>query len=183
MACDITSGFSLGCRDNVGGISNIYILSGSITTIDTASAGLINGITGSGVFYKFEQEKNVGDFTETPTPSLENGTVFYDQAVNVSFHKLQASIRNQVKTLAQNTNLKVVVETNNGLESAYSGRYFLIGRFRGAAVSAGTGQTGTAFGDANQYSLTFKGLEPEPAFEVQSSDGTLGAALDGITVS
>ena len=110
MACDITSGFSLGCRDNVGGISNIYILSGSITTIDTASAGLINGITGSGVFYKFEQEKNVGDFTETPTPSLENGTVFYDQAVNVSFHKLQASIRNQVKTLAQNTNLKVVVE-------------------------------------------------------------------------
>ena len=28
--CDITSGFTLGCRDNTGGLKNIYILSGSI---------------------------------------------------------------------------------------------------------------------------------------------------------
>lgn len=183
MACDITSGFSIGCRDNAGGIANIYILSGSTATITTASAGLINGITGSGVFYKFEQQKNVGSFDETPTPSLENGTVYYDQAVNVSFHKLQASIRNQVATLAQNTNLKIVVETNNGQDSPYSGRYFYVGRYRGAALSAAAGSSGTAFGDANQYSLTFQGLEPEPAFEIQSSDGTLGSALSGITVS
>ena len=28
--CDITTGFTLGCRDNTGGLKNIYILSGSI---------------------------------------------------------------------------------------------------------------------------------------------------------
>ena len=183
MACEITSGFQLACRDNSGGIKNIYILSGSITGIDEVSDGLISAISGSGVFYKFELTKNTGDLTETPTPSLENGTVYYDQLINVAFHKLQSSIRNQVKTLAQNPNLKIVVETNNGVEDPYTGRFFYIGRYRGATLSGGAATSGTAFGDANQYSLTFQGLEPEPADEIKTTDGTLAIALaTGLTV-
>ena len=182
MACDISSGFSLACRDNSGGIKNIYILSGSVTTVTEASEGLISDIDGSGVFYKFELTKNTGDFLETPTVSLENGTVFYDQAINVAFHKLQSSIRNQVKVLAQNPDLKIVVETNNGVESPYTGRFFYIGNRRGATLSGGAGATGTAFGDANQYALSFQGIEPEPAEEIQTADGTLLDALTGITV-
>jgi hypothetical protein len=181
MACDITSGFTLGCRDNSGGIKNVYILSGSISTITEASEGLISAISGSGTFYKFELTKNTGDITETPTPSLENGTVFYDQSLNVAFHKLQSSLRNQVKVLAQNPDLKIIVETNNGVETPYTGRYFLVGRYRGATLSAGSATSGTAFGDANQYALTFQGLEPEPMDEIQSSDGTVDF-LQGITV-
>jgi len=181
MACDITSGFTLGCRDNSGGIKNIYILSGSITTITEASDGLISDISGSGTFYKFELTKNTGDLTEAPTPSLENGTVYYESTLNVAFHKLQSSIRNQVKVLAQNPDLKIICETNNGIESPYTGRYFLIGRYRGATMSAGSATTGTAFGDANQYALTFQGLEPEPMDEIQSSDGTVDF-LSGISV-
>ena len=182
MACEITSGFQLACRDNSGGIKNIYILSGSIAGITEASEGLISDISGSGVFYKFELTKNTGDLTETPTPSLENGTVYYDQLINVAFHKLQSSIRNQVKVLAQNPDLKIVVETNNGVESPYTGRFFYVGRYRGATLSGGAATSGTAFGDANQYSLTFQGLEPEPADEIQTADGTLLDALTGFTV-
>ena len=181
MACDITSGFTLGCRDNSGGIKNIYILSGSISAINEVSDGLISGITGSGSFYKFELTKNTGDLTEAPTPSLENGTVFYEQTLNVAFHKLQSSIRNQVKVLAQNPDLKIIVETNNGIESPYTGRYFLVGRYRGATLSAGSATSGTAFGDANQYALTFQGLEPEPMDEIQTTDGSVDF-LSGITV-
>lgn len=182
MACDITSGFTLGCRDNSGGIKNIYILSGSIAGITEASDGLISDISGSGTFYKFELTKNTGDITEAPTPSLENGTVYYEQTLNVAFHKLQSSIRNQVKVLAQNPDLKIIVETNNGVESPYTGRYFLVGRYRGATLSAGSATSGTAFGDANQYALTFQGLEPEPMDEIQTSDGTVDF-LTGITQS
>ena len=181
MACDITSGFTLGCRDNSGGIKNIYVLSGSISTVTEASDGLISDISGSGTFYKFELTKNTGDLTEAPTPSLENGTVFYEQTLNVAFHKLQSSIRNQVKVLAQNPDLKIIVETNNGIESPYTGRYFLVGRYRGATLSAGSATSGTAFGDANQYALTFQGLEPEPMDEIQSSDGSVDF-LSGISV-
>ena len=182
MACDISSGFSLACRDNSGGIKNIYILSGSVSTVTEASEGLISDLDGSGVFYKFELTKNVGDFTETPTVSLENGTVFYDQIINVAFHKLQSSIRNSVKVLAQNPDLKIVVETNNGVESPYTGRFFYIGNRRGANLSGGSGTSGTAFGDMNAYALSFQGIEPEPAEEIQTADGTLLDALTGITV-
>jgi len=180
--CDITSGFTLGCRDNSGGIKNIYILSGSITSIEEASEGLISGISGSGTFYKYELTKNTGDLSETPTPSLENGTVYYEQTINAAFHKLQASIRNQVKVLAQNPNLKIVVETNNGEETPYTGKFFFVGRYRGATLSAGAATSGTAFGDANQYALTFQGLEPQPMDEIQSTDGTLTSALSGLVV-
>lgn len=180
MACDVTSGFQLGCRDNSGGIKSIYILSGSVTSI-TDAAGAISDISGVGNFYQFDLTKNTGDFAETPNPSLENGTVFYSQTVNAAFHKLQASVRNQVKVLAQNPDLKIVVETNNGSED-YVGSFFYIGRYRGATLTGGSGTTGTAFGDANQYALTFEGLEPQPAEEITTS-GLLTDALTGITVS
>jgi len=181
MACDITSGFSLGCRDNIGGIENVYILSGSVTTV-TAATGAISDLSGDGVFYKFELPRNVGQFVETPTPSLENGTVFYSQVVDIAMHKLQASVRNQVKVLAQNPALKIVVETSNGSDDNV-GQFFYIGQYRGATVTAGSGATGTAVGDANQYALTFEaGGEPYPAQEITTS-GALTDALTGITVS
>lgn len=180
MACDLTAGFQLSCRSSVGGIKNIYILSGSVSGV-TASAGSISDISGSGVFYKFELPRNVGDFTETPNPSLENGTVFYTQTVNAAFHKLQASIRNQVKVLAQNPALKIVVETNNGTDDNV-GQFFYIGETRGATLTAGSGTTGTAYGDANQYALTFEATEVNPAQEITTS-GSLTDALTGITVS
>tara|TARA_R110000796_G_scaffold18159_6_gene55196 strand:+ start:292 stop:834 length:543 start_codon:yes stop_codon:yes gene_type:complete len=180
MACDITSGFSLACRDNIGGINSVYILSGSVTTV-TAASGAISDIDGTGIFYKFELPRNVGDFTETPTPSLEAGTVFYSQVTNIALHKLQASIRNQVKVLTQNPDLKIVVETENGQDDNV-GKFFYIGRYRGSVVTGGAGTTGAAMGDANQYSLSFEATEPYPAEEITTS-GNLTDALTGITVS
>jgi hypothetical protein len=67
MACDITSGFTLGCRDNVGSIKQIYILSGSVTSVTDASEGLINAISGSGVFYTFELFRETSDYSENVT--------------------------------------------------------------------------------------------------------------------
>ena len=176
--CDITSGFTLGCRDNTGGIANLYILSGSIATVVDVSEGLISTISGSGEFYKFELFRQTSDFSEGITSTPENGTVFYEQTLNAVFFKLQSSTRNQVKVLAQNPNLKVIVETNNGTVDGV-GRYWLLGEDRGMQLLSGTGATGTAFGDLNGYSLTFTGQEPNPASEIS---GSLAGALSGITL-
>ena len=176
--CDITSGFTLGCRDNTGGIANLYILSGSIDSVVDASEGLIETISGSGEFFKFELFRQTSDFTEAITSTPENGTVFYEQSLNAVFFKLQSSTRNKVKVLAQNPNLKVIVETNNGTVDGV-GRYWLLGEDRGMQLLSGTGATGTAFGDLNGYSLTFTGQEPNPASEIS---GSLAGALSGITL-
>ena len=177
MACDITSGFALGCRDNTGGIKAIYILSGSVSSITDAS-NEISDINGTGVFYQFDLQRGTSDFTETINGSTENQTVFYEATINAAFAKLQTSTRNQVKVLAQNPDLKIIVETNN--DSA-SEKFIYVGRKNGAVLNAGQGQSGTALGDANGYTLTFTAQEPSPADVITRT--TLSSALTGITVS
>ena len=114
-SCQITSTLCKGCRDNVGGIKAAYIVAGCVTgtTEDGDGKILTVGATG-GTVYEFQVEKNTSLFVETITPSLENGTVFYQQDLTLVFFKLQQAIRNQIRLLAQNTNLKVFVETNDG---------------------------------------------------------------------
>ena len=177
MACSINSGFALGCRDNTGGIKALYILSGSVSAI-TDTSDEISDIAGTGIFYQFDLQRGTSDFTETINGSTENGTVFYEGTVNAVFAKMQTSTRNQIKVLAQNPDLKIVVETNNDVDGS---KYFYVGRVHGAQLNSGQGQTGTAIGDGNQYTLTFTAQEPNPADVISGT--TLADALTGITVS
>jgi len=177
MSCSITSGFALGCRDNTGGIKALYILSGSVSSI-TDSANEISDITGTGVFYQFDLQRGTSDFSETINGSTENQTVFYEATINASFAKMQTSTRNLVKILAKNPNLKIVVETNNNESGS---KFIYVGRANGAVLNAGTGQSGTAFGDANQWTLTFTAQEPAPSDIITGT--VLGDALTGITIA
>ena len=182
--CDITSGFALGCRDNTGGIRNIFILSGSISNItyNNTQQGLITGISGSGSFYQFELFRQTSDFSEGISSVPENGTVFYEQTVNAVFFKMQSSTRNQVRTLAKNPELQIIVETNNGSVDGI-GKFFLVGQRNGAQLLNGTAQSGTGFGDLNGYNLTFTGQEPDPASEVSGSATSFSNVLSGITIT
>ena len=181
MACDITSGFTLGCRDNVGSIKQIYILSGSVSSVSDASEGLINAITGSGNFYTFELFRETSDYAENVTVAPENGTVVYEQTVNAVFFKMQTSTRNQIKVLAQNPDIKMIVETNNQDNTS---KYVYVGEEYGVQLLTSAGGTGTLFGDRNGYTLTFTGREPNPAaFVSASSETELTALLSGITIS
>jgi hypothetical protein len=172
-SCQITSTICKGCRDNVGGIKAAYIVAGCITGTTTDANGkiLTVGATG-GTVYEFQVEKNTSVFVETITPSLENGTIFYQQDLTLVFFKLQQAIRNQLRLLGQNTNLKVFVETNDG-------SYWFLGEDFGMYLSAGSGESGTTFGDRNGYSITLQGLEKEPARELA---GTLQSTLVGLSL-
>jgi len=181
MACDITSGFQLGCRDNTGGLKAIYILSGSITST-TGSQGLITGITGSGVWYQFQLFRQTSNYSEELVATPENGTIVYNQTCNAVFFKMQTATRNQVRVLAQNPDLSIIIETQNGSENG-AARWFLMGQVNGAQLLSGTAQTGTAFSDLNGYNLVFTGNEPNPASEVSGSATTFTSSLSGMTIT
>ena len=173
-SCLTTSSICKGCRDNVGGIKSAYVIAGCVTgTTENAEGEILTvGATG-GTVYQFQVEKNTSNFIETITPSLENGTVFYQQDLTLVFFKLQQATRNQLRLLAQNTNLKVFVETNDG-------SIFYLGEDFGMFLSAGTGESGTAFGDRNGYSITLQGLEKDPARQLA---GSLSSTLVGLTLA
>jgi hypothetical protein len=181
MACDITTGFQLGCRDNTGGLKSIYILSGSITSI-SGSQGLITSISGSGVWYEFQLFRQTSNYSEELVATPENGTIVYNQTCNAVFFKMQTSVRNQVRVLAQNPNLAIIIETQNGSETG-AARWFLMGQVNGSQLLSGTAQTGTAFSDLNGYNLVFSGNEPNPASEVSGSATTFTGSLSGMTIT
>jgi hypothetical protein len=149
--CLITSAICKGCRDTVGGLKSAYVLAGSITGI-TYSTGIITAMSGTGTWYEYQLEKNTSSFTEVITPSLENGTVFYQQELVMVFNKLRQLVQNQLIKLAQCTELRVIVESNEGT-------FYLLGSEFGMALSAGSATTGLTFGDRNGYTVTLNGFE------------------------
>lgn len=169
MACALTSGYSLDCRDSAGGITEVYFIEKANVTAIAEASGIVSGLTkASGKrFWKYELPKQTGSLTETITPSTENGTVFYQSELQIVINKLAASVRNELRLLAQNV-LIAVVKDNNG-------KYWLVGKERGIDMTESTSGTGTAYGDRSGYTLNFMGMEPDPMLEVNS---TVAAALE-----
>jgi len=173
-SCYVTSNVCKGCRDSVGGIKQVYIVAGCVTgvTENGDQEILTVGATG-GTVYTYQVEKNTSNFVETIQASLENGTVVYNQVLSLVFLKLQQSTRNQIKLLAQNTNMKVFVETNDGT-------IFYLGEEFGLAINGGTAESGTAFADRNGYTITMEGFERVPAKQLA---GPLASTLVGLSLS
>jgi len=172
-SCSVTSCIELGCIGSVGGIKKAYILNGSVTGVTYDANSAITGITGNGTLYTFEVQKQSSSLTETFNNSLENGTLFYQQDLVLSFAKIDQDKRNQMKLLAQNRGLIAIVEDNNG-------ELYVLGTdFEGGYLSAGTSATGTAFGDKNAYDITLSFFSKEPMNLLGAS---LSSVLSGITV-
>jgi len=172
MACLLTTGYTLGCRDNIGGIQAVYIgeyKEGLTYTLGVDQViGTFSGATGS--FYAFEQEIETGSYTENGVFSTENGTGFYEQTLSITLHKLEASLRNKLMILGQGK-WRIIIHDQRG-------KYWLMGYQNPVRVSASTPGLGKAYGDLNGAVVTFMGKEPEIAYEVSST-----AALRVITNS
>ena len=162
MPCALTQGYTLDCKDSLGGIKAMWLINHANVTAVTEASGIVSAITKAAgkVFYKYELVKNTGSLTETITSSVENGTVFYAQELSVVLNKLQANTRNEILLLAQSTLMAVVQDAND--------KYWLLGRVTGVDVTGGTATTGTATGDRNGYTLTFTANEKQLAPEVNS---------------
>lgn len=163
MPCALTNGYKLGCRDNVGGITEVRLIAfNSVTgTIVVDGSGIVTGTFPASGFYKYEVPKGAGQFTETVNASTENGTIFYQQELVFPINRMTQTVRNELRLLGLNRLMAIVTDRN--------GKYWLLGRSNGLDVTAGTAQTGTAMGDRNGYEMTFTGMEELPCSEVSSS--------------
>jgi len=163
MACALTQGFNLDCRDAVGGLKELYIIElGGVEAITEAS-GIVSAITNATGkrFYKYSLIRETSNAEETITGNEQNGTIFYAQKIDVILNKRQVSVRNEILLLAKN---KVAIVAVDNI-----GNGWLYGRVNGLMLNAGTSPTGTAWGDRNGYTLTFSGNETELAPMVQAS--------------
>ncbi len=168
MACsNLTAGFTLDCNDSQGGLEAIFIANGPTESI-TETSGVISAITVGGSalapadFFKFEVPRQTSSLTETVTPSQENGTVTYEQAVTMIFNKMEATKRNQLLLMAEATSMVAIAKDNNG-------KYWSIGVERGAYLTSSSNTSGTAYADRNGYEMVISGMEAKPSFEVDGA--------------
>jgi hypothetical protein len=163
MACALTQGYTLDCRDSLGGIVEVYFTEAANVTTSTEASGVITALTkATGKrFWKYALVKDTSMFNQTLTASVANGTVFYGQELQIVLIKLQTNTRKALLLLAQNS-LVAVVKDSNGI-------YWYLGKTRGIDLTANAASTGTAQGDRSGFTLTFTGSEPELAPSVNQS--------------
>ena len=160
MSCALTKGFTLGCKDGIGGIKEIYLTEFSNKATLTETSGVITAFTLSAgkQFWKYELPDNTSSLIETINTNLQNGTTFYSQVVNFILNKLQTAIRNEMKLVAQARLMIIILDRN--------GTYWLIGKSIGANLTEGSAVTGLAKGDLTGYNMSVLAEESEPMSEV-----------------
>lgn len=151
MACDLTGGRLKPCKDAVGGIRQIHFVDfGDLGTVSVGSNDEVTDMTGTFTYHTYDVKGNSSVETNIQT-SLENGTTFFEQVLNVTLHKLTKEDNKELKLMAFGRP-HVFVET-------FDGNLILLGRQHGAEVTGGTMVTGTAMGDLQGYTLTLTGNE------------------------
>ena len=163
MACALTQGYTLDCKDSLGGITEVYFMAFQDVASTTEASGVITALTkDTGKrFYKYELTKGTSVLTENVNSNVQNGTLYYTPELTIILNKLQANTRNEILLLAKNL-LVAVAKDNNG-------KYWYLGKTRGIDLTAGSATSGTADADRSGYTLTFAGAEPSLAPEVSSS--------------
>lgn len=176
MACDLTGGRLRPCKDAVGGIKKIHFIDfGDLGTLTFGSDDEITDMTGTFDYHTYDVKGNSSLETNI-TSSMENGTTFFEQVLNVTLFKLTKEDNKELKLMAYGRP-HVVVQT-------FDDKFLLVGSDNGADVTGGTAVTGTAMGDLNGYTLTLTANEIRmPSFIDGATDANPFAGMSSATAT
>lgn len=150
MACDLSAGRNVPCKDVVGGIDAVYFVDfGNLGAI-TLTNDEVTDMAGTFSAYKYDV-KGANSLEQAVTSSQDNGTTFFEQTLTLNLPKLTKEDMVQFKLMAYGRPHCVIVDNN--------GNALLAGKEHGLTVSAGSITTGAAFGDMSGTTLTLSGSE------------------------
>jgi len=154
MSCALTSGFSIDCRDGIGGIVEFFLANKPTDFVQTQNpTGDITALSGTGLaFYRYEAEKNTAFVTETITNSRENGSSFVALAATYVLNGQSQARRNEIMLLSH-AGVMVIGKDRNGNYKLYAPENLM-------TVGTAEVATGTAQGDRNGYTVNLVGEEP-----------------------
>jgi len=179
MACDLTAGRIISCKDSIGGLKAVYFINDGDMDIPSDITYNANGdgITSmSGSYHGFKYDlKGESSFTQNIVSSRTNGTTYFEQVLELSIPSLTLVDHKELKLLSFG-NPSVIVEDNNS-------NFFLAGLEYGMDVTGGTIVTGGAMGDLSGYTMTLTGMEKIPAnFFDSTTESALATACGFVFV-
>jgi len=111
---------------------------------------------------------NTASMTSTLTTDDTNGTSYVTTELSLRFARMDTAKRVEIAALTQASTVWIVKDRN--------GVYWYLGQQQGLRPSAGTGSTGTAAGDANEYAITVSG--DSETFPLEVDAGALADITD-----
>jgi hypothetical protein len=180
MACELTTGFTLGCLEGIGGVKEVLIANYEDFETGITYGGTNGEVDGlpTATIYRYVPFRNSGSYVETVQKNLETGTLFFSQEVGWTFGKLNQEMRNEFLLVAK-AKMIVFVRTNDD-------QILLVGAGEGAQMTAGTVQSGAQKADLMGYQVTLIAEELAPAVHLEPynpATETPFANFPGITVS
>ena len=164
MSCIQTlSGLAKDCAANMGGIVEVMIANFADVTGVTITDGVVSAVTMAtdAKFKKYSFAKNTGSLTSTYNIDAASGVKYVTSDLLLQFNRMETSKRVEITALSLG-DLAVIVKDANG-------KYWYLGKDEPVNASAGDGQTGTARGDANRYTITLQDNSLEMPYEVDSA--------------
>ena len=147
----------------MGGILEVLLANREDVASVEAVTGKISGITmeASAKFKKYTFARNTGSMTSTYTIDQASGVKYVTTDLVLQFNRMETTKRVEITALSVNDLVAIVKDAN--------GVYWYLGYDEPVNASAGDGQTGTARGDANRYSITLQDISKEMPMEVDAS--------------
>ena len=186
MACNITRGRLIDCKDSIGGLKAIFIAKSysnnvsavaTINTTEMTTAGFANWSCCGGTVevFKYDLVQNLSSLTVTINSDNANGTTFFTQALSVTLQKIDHDMTNELRLMAYSRSQIFVQDANDNV--------FLLGIDGGCYVTGGTVITGTAKGDLNGYTIEWGAEENNALIQLPASAGAATAKypFDGLT--
>ncbi len=165
MACSsITlAGINTGCKDNMGGIKEVYIIRKDDVTAVTVATNQISAITlaSDAAFKTYKFRKGTSQFTSTYNTDDAAGTASFETVLALQFSKMETSKRLEIMALCMDEVVVIVLDNN--------GKYWFLGYDNAVTASAATAQTGTAFGDFGGYNIELTDNSKELPYEIPAS--------------
>ena len=187
MACDITRGRLIDCKDSIGGLKAIYTAksysnnvsaAATINTTEMTTAGFAtwSGATGSATtVFKYDLVQNLSSLTVNINSDNANGTTFFEQTLSVVLQKIDHDMTNELRLMAYARSQIFVQDSNDNV--------YLLGIDGGCYVTGGTVVTGTAKGDLTGYTIEWGAEEKNALIQLPASAGagTTDYPFDGLS--
>tara|TARA_R100000664_G_scaffold27996_1_gene38980 strand:- start:19 stop:615 length:597 start_codon:yes stop_codon:yes gene_type:complete len=171
MACDITRGRLIDCKDSIGGLKAIYIAKAyannvekvaTIANTEMTAGGFATWSSASGsatTVFKYDLVPNLSSMTVNINSDNANGTTFFEQTLSVTLQKIDHDMTNELRLMAYSRSQIFVQDSNDNV--------FLLGLVDGCHVSGGTVVTGTAKGDLTGYTIEWAAQETNALIQIK----------------
>ena len=178
MACQLTLGRALNCKDTVGGIEAVWFTTSDLGALTIGNTDEVTAFAGSSIDVFQYDVKGANGLETTVNSSNETGTTFMEAVLTLQLPKLTKEDAKELKLLAY-SRPRIFVKTRNG-------DVLFMGEKYGCELTSGSISSGQALGDFNGLNLAFTAQEasaPRFVLLANATDSDPFAGDDDFTVT